>query len=64
MNKEQFLIKYKGKTAEIIGVHPHTGCTAECIGSDKTLAGLGVKFKRLDTSEEFYVFDGKNVRWN
>lgn len=63
MNTQQFLDDYRGNKAEITGDHPHSGCIAECIGVEKTMIGLGVKFKRTDSTEEFFVFDGKNVRW-
>lgn len=55
--------EFDGKKALIIGVHPHTGVTAICMGADLTNAGWGMKFRNANTGEEFYVFNGKNARW-
>lgn len=54
---------YDGKEAKIIGNHPHAGVVAVCVGCDRTLAGWGVVFKRIDTGETFFVFRPSEVKW-
>ena len=59
MSKEHWF-----KEAIIIGDHPHQGAKAVCIGSEKTGIGKeGLKFKRFDTNEEFFVFDESKIEW-
>ena len=56
--------KFDGKKALIIDKnHPHYEVTAICMGADLTNIGWGMKFKNVNSDEEFYVFDGKGVRW-
>lgn len=51
-----------GKKAMIIGKgHPHYNATAICMGAGNTDIGWGMKFKNINTNEEFYVFDGEEV---
>ena len=54
---------YDGKKAVIIGNHPHKDAVAICHGADLLPTGWGVKFKRIDDDTEFYVFNGKEVKW-
>jgi len=55
--------KFDGKMAMILKGHPHAGNIAVCKGADKTPVGWAMLFMRLDTNDEFYVFDGKLVKW-
>lgn len=68
MIKEPELIKteFDGKQARIIdSKHPHYNAIATCMGAEfvSGLGKYGMRFKRLDTNEEFFVFDGKQTRW-
>ena len=55
--------EFDNKKAMILNDHPHKGEKATCIGSDKTTLGWAMKFKSDETGIEFYVWDGKDVRW-
>jgi len=63
MKMEHKKTKFDGKKAMIIGDHPHEGATSICLGADKTNCGWGILFKNTNSEEEFYVFDGKNIKW-
>jgi len=54
---------YDGKKALIIGKHPHAGTLAVCLGREYALNRLGLVFKREDTGEEFFVFEGFHIKW-
>ena len=57
--------KHDGKKVLVIGNHPHKDCTAICLGAE-WVSGLGkhgMKFKRTDTGEEFFIFDRRDVRF-
>lgn len=47
----------------ILNDHPHSGEKATCLGADKTTLGWAMKFKSDETAIEFYVWNGKDVRW-
>lgn len=56
--------KFDGKKAIVIAKdHPHYNAVAICKGADRTCAGLGMKFEDVNTYEEFYVFNGKEIQW-
>lgn len=56
--------KFDGKRAKIIAKdHPHYNVIAECKGMSRTPLGLGMVFKDVETDIEFFVFDGKEVKW-
>jgi hypothetical protein len=58
--------KYSGKTARIIGNHPHKGKIAECIGIKKThlvdtyLFEYNIPWVGL---RQFCVFDENQIEW-
>lgn len=54
--------EFDGKKALIVGAHPYSGSTATCQHAERTAAGWGIKFRR-ENGDEFYVFDGVNVKW-
>lgn len=55
--------KFDGKTAMIIGNHPHKGVKATCQGLEVTHIGPGLVFKNENTCEEFFIFKPENVMW-
>lgn len=56
--------KFDGKKAIVIAKkHPHYNSVAICKGSNRTCVGIGMKFEDVNTYEEFYVFDDKEVMW-
>jgi len=55
--------QFDNKKALILNSHPHKGEIAVCCGADYTNIGWGLKFKNIETREEFYVFNGKEVQW-
>jgi len=55
--------EFDNKKALILNDHPHSGETAICLGADKTTIGWAMKFRNEDTNIEFYVWNGKDVRW-
>lgn len=55
---------FDGKEALVICKdHPHYNSTAICLGADYTAIGWAMKFRNVNSNEEFYVFDGKKVSW-
>jgi|GEM_PF-1864816 len=42
--------------------HPHYNAIGEVIGGENTLAGFGLKIKRFDTQETFFVFDVNHLK--
>lgn len=65
MNSPQYeSTKYDGKRGKVIAKnHPHHNSIAVCKGAAKTGLGWGIIFKREDTKEEFFIFDGKDIQW-
>jgi hypothetical protein len=56
--------EFYGRKAIVINKgHPQCGHIGTCLGANKTLLGWQMKFRRDDTGQEFYVKDGKDVRW-
>lgn len=58
--------KFDGKKALVIGAkHPHNGAIAVCMGAElvSALEKYGMRFERIDTKEQFFVFDGKDVKF-
>lgn len=56
--------KFDGNEATIINPdHPHFESNVICLGADHTIVGYAMKFKRIDTDEEFYVFHGRQIKW-
>ena len=61
--KEHRATPHDGKKVMVIDKkHPHYGATAICMGADLTTAGWAMKFKNVNSEEEFYVFHGKSVQ--
>ena len=55
--------EFDGKRGIIIDTeHPHYGKSGISIGVQNTNAGYGMLFK-ADEGEEFFVFNGKQVKW-
>lgn len=63
IGSERHKTKFDGKTAMIVGNHPHKGATAVCQGLEHTNVGPGLIFKNENTYEEFFVFKPENVIW-
>lgn len=42
--------------------HPHFGATGRVIGGENTIDGFGLKIKRFDTQEQFYVYDTNHLK--
>jgi len=64
LNKMQHIeTEFDNKKAMILNDHPHSGEKATCLGADKTTLGWAMKFKSDETAIEFYVWNGKDVRW-
>lgn len=42
--------------------HPHYTAVGKVIGGEDTPMGFGLKVKRLDTQEHFFVFDEKVIK--
>ena len=58
--------EFDGKKAIVVDKkHPHYGAIATCMGAEfvGALEKHGMRFKRIDTNEEFFVFDGKQTKW-
>jgi len=55
--------EFDGQRAKIASSHVHGGKIAICQGADKTAAGWAMKFKEEDSGLEFYVFNGRDVKW-
>ena len=55
---------FEGKKAIVVGKdHSRKDQECECIGTEKTPGGLGLKFKSCEDMEEFIIFDPKEIRW-
>jgi hypothetical protein len=55
--------QFDGKTAFVIGDHPHRGAFAICLGADTTHAGPGLVFENINTKERFFVFKPNHIEW-
>ncbi len=58
--------KFDGRQAKIIAKdHPHYGSTSECRGAQfiEALGKWGMIFFNPNSDEEFFVFNGKDVKW-
>ncbi|MGY0039199.1 hypothetical protein [Pedobacter sp. NJ-S-72] len=42
--------------------HPHFCATGRVIGGENTIYGFGLKIKRFDTQEQFYVYDTNHLK--
>lgn len=67
MNEERIATKFDGWIGEITAQdHPHYGAIVRCLGADRIPQigfGFGMAFVDIETEIEFYVFDGKDVKW-
>ena len=43
--------------------HPHFWATCVCLWADKTQVWWAMKFRNMNTDEEFYVFDWSMIQW-
>ena len=67
MSESRITTKFDGWIGKIIAQdHPHYGAIVRCLGADKVAGigfGFGMAFVDIETEIEFYVFDGKDVKW-
>lgn len=42
--------------------HPHYNAVGDVIGGEETIAGYGLKIKRFDTQEHFFVYDKSDIK--
>lgn len=58
------MTQFNGDLAKIIDVnHPHYEALAICKGIEKVSGEYAMRFKREDSKEEFFVFNGKQIKW-
>ncbi|WP_199118700.1 hypothetical protein [Pedobacter sp. ASV28] len=62
-NIEKLLNYYKGSEVRITDdYHPHFNAIGEVVGAGETTTGPGLKIKRFDTQETFFVFDVNHLK--
>lgn len=42
--------------------HPHYNAVGNVLGGEQTPMGFGLKIKRLDTQEHFFMFDEMDIK--
>lgn len=64
-NEKRKVTPYDGRRAKITEKsHPHFNAIAECLGAELTSLGKwGMVFKCIETEIEFFIFNGKEVKW-
>ena len=63
---ERIKTRFDGKQAMVVDKeHPHFSAIDTSMGVEfvGTLNKYGMVFKRIDTGEEFFVFNGKQTKW-
>lgn len=54
---------YAGSEVKVINeYHPHFCAIGQVIGGENTDTGFGLKIKRFDTQEQFYVYDANHLK--
>lgn len=62
-NLENKIKYYQGSEVQIVSQsHPHFTAIGNVIGGEETAAGVGLRVKRHDTQEEFFVFNASDLK--
>ena len=60
---DKMIAYYAGSEVKIIHEHhPHFLAVGEVTGVEETTAGPGLKIKRFDTQEQFFIYDTQHLR--